>query len=175
MEFRPAWLLRDPQMEKDALAFWKRTGVFKSEAKMAERLPQLCVLTYDGDELVAVSTAALRHIKLLNCRMAMHSVAVAPGARSQHTSTNTTLATIALLEQWSLDHPEEAVMGVGAIIQSELLVQNRRQAVWPNTKLTFIGFTAQGEQFRVVWFKHATVGDPPKPEERAAINVTARF
>lgn len=175
MEFRPVWQLHDPQAERDALAFWKRIGVFKSEARMTEQLKQLCVLTYDGDELVGVSTAALRHIKLLNCRMAMHAIAVAPGARSHHTSTNTTLATIALLEQWSLDHPEEGVMGVGAIIQSSLLVQNKRQAVWPNTKLTFIGFTAQGEQFRVFWFQHATVGDPPKPEDRATINVTARF
>ena len=41
---------------------------------------------------------------------------------------------------------------MGAVIQSRALVKNDRAAIWPDSKLTFVGYTQEGYQMRVYWF-----------------------
>ena len=160
---RQAWRRGDPAFERDALAFWERTDALPPGVKIADRLQQLCMLAYGDDALLGVATVVLRHTQFLNCRLAMFRCAVAPEARKLNVSTVLTLSLTQFMEQWSLENPHEGVMGVGTLIQSPGLVAHDRSAVWPTTKLAFAGYNAQGEQFRLIWFKHATVNDPPAP------------
>lgn len=174
LSIRRAWRLSDPALERDALAFWQRTGLVPPDADLSERLRELCLLGYYDDALVGVATVTLRHIETLNCRMAMFRCAVAPEARKNNISTTLALRLTEFMEQWSLENSREGVMGIGTIIQSPGLVQHDRSAVWPTTKLSFAGYTAQGQQFRLIWFKHATVAGPPKPDMLEPIRVTAK-
>ena len=118
--------------------------------------------------MVGVSTAVIQHLPFLRLTLAMFRCAVSPDLRSHHVATETTLRSRDLLETWAAAHPEEAVMGVGIVVQSRLLVESDRHAVWPNTKFSFIGYTPGGYQMRVYWFAHATVSDF-FPESRGAV------
>jgi hypothetical protein len=99
----------------------------------------------------------------------MYRVLVSRDARIQDIASRLAVYSRDLLEAWSRDNPDQQVMGMGAVIQSRDLVKNIPEAVWPDTKLAFIGYTQEGYQMRVFWFAHATVSDywpgddAPKP------------
>ena len=75
----------------------------------------------------------------------------------RHFSTALSVFTRDLIEQWSAEHPEEGVLGLAAIIESQALRQRQRDPVWANTGLNLVAFTSKGKQLRVAWFRHARV------------------
>ncbi|MGA9797155.1 MAG: hypothetical protein WBQ17_16645 [Rhizomicrobium sp.] len=160
-----AWCRRDPTIERDARALWAQTGGLKPE-RADERLSELCVAAYSGDALAGISSAAIEYLEVLRCRLAVYRCLVASTARMKRVATVLALKSFDVLEAWSRDNPAEGVMGMGAVIQSRALVEHDRHAVWPDTKLTFVGFTDAGHQFRLKWFAHGVVADwtpPAKP------------
>lgn len=154
--FRAAWRQNDPVLERDAVAFWKQLNLLPSEASAEGRLKELCAVAYAGENAVAVSTAGIHHLTFLRSNMAMYRCAVSPSARSGQVATRITLFSRDVLEQWSLAHREEKLMGLGTVVQSRLLVENQCEAIWPDTKFVFVGYTPAGYQMRVLWFAHAT-------------------
>lgn len=154
--FRAAWRQNDPVLERDAMAFWKQLNLLPSDASAEDRLKELCAVAYSGETVVGVSTASIHHLSFLRSKLAMYRCAVSPDARSGQVATRITLFSRNVLEQWSLAHPEEKLMGLGAVVQSRLLVENQSEAIWPDTKFVFVGYTPAGYQMRVLWFAHAT-------------------
>jgi hypothetical protein len=163
LAIKPAWKLDDPALRRDALSFWEQLNILPASASLDARLNELCAVAYAGDSVAGVATALVRRVDFLGCDMAMFRCAVSPGARLMRCATKLTLQSIEILEAWSLANPSAGVMGMGSVIQSRALVEHDRHAVWPDTKLTFVGYTQQGQQFRLVWFKHAMVHDAVAP------------
>ena len=175
VELRPAWRLSDPAIERDAEIFWKREGVLGPRADVPKRLSELCMAAYVDGEVVGLTSAAIQQIDSLRCKLAMFRCAVARTIRSQRVASQLTLATRDLLEAWSRDNPDEEVLGFGCIVQSRVLVENHRWAVWPDNHLAFVGYTPRGYPMRVYWFQHAKIApywpgitrDQQRPPESA--------
>jgi hypothetical protein len=49
------------------------------------------------------------------------------------------------------------VLGLGAIIQSPVLVEHSPYAVYPDTRLAFIGDSQEGYRRPIYWFAHARI------------------
>jgi len=63
-----------------------------------------------------------------------------------------------ILEQWSAANPKEEVLGMGTIIQTRVYDERGpARALLRDTRLEFIGWTANGEPMRVAWFEHGTI------------------
>ena len=162
---RPAWRRQDPVIERDAELLWRDLKILPPTADVGVRLAELCAGAYRDDALVALSTASIRYVGTLRCKLAMYRCLVAPKERMHRLATAITNFSRELLETWSLDNPQEEIQGLGAVIQSRELVEVQPFAVYPQTGLSFIGYTQEGFQMRVRWFKHARVstywpGDP---------------
>jgi hypothetical protein len=155
--FRPAWRLGDAAINRDAIAFWDRNNMLPAAASLEERLAQVVAGAYDGDKMIAIATANIREVDFLRARLAMFRCSVDRETRERRLATAISLYAFDVLERWSLAHPDEQLMGVGAVIQSRALVEHDNHAVWPDTKLTFVGYTNEGYQFRVRWFAHGTI------------------
>jgi hypothetical protein len=157
IEFRNAWLRQDPDIERDAERFWRANHALPPGVDSRTRLAELCAVAYSDGQLVAVSTAAIRMMDFLRCKLAMFRVLVARDTRLNQVASKLAVYSRDLLEVWAKDNPDQAVMGLGAVIQSRLLVEHNPYAVYPDTKLAFIGYTQEGYQMRVYWFAHATI------------------
>jgi len=159
IEFRPAWRKRDPTVERDAELFWQRMKALPPRANVPDRLANLCAAAYLSDELIGVTTARIRDINFLHCKLAMLTVLTAAGAASGLHAVGTSLSNYShdLLEAWSRENGAEGVMGLGALIQSRNLVENYNWAVYPTTGLALVGYTRSGIQMRVSWFAHARI------------------
>jgi len=156
-ELRLAWRRNDPAIERDAELFWRGNNALPRGEDVERRLSELCAVAYGADGLAAVATARIRTIDFLRTKLAMLRVFVAPGARVQNLARRLTVLCRDALEIWSKQHPEEEVMGVGTVVQSRLVVKNAPFAVYPTTKMIFVGYTQEGYQVRVYWFTHATI------------------
>ena len=166
--YRPAWRKADPELERDAIAFWaKREKLLPRGVNPEARAKELCAVAYLDGKTVGVSTATLEPVPQLRCRMAVYRCAVAVGMRHQPLSWTITDYSREVLEQWSLENPNEKVMGLLAILQAREFVERYPMIVGP-ANMAFVGFTQNGYPIRVAWFKHAAIPTdwPPKPLPR---------
>jgi hypothetical protein len=154
-DLRPAWRLGDPAIERDAIAFWERTGILPAGVRAEERARELAAVAYRGERLVGVTTAVPGRIEALRGRFAMLRGSVDPAHRRSRLGFDLLMFSRELLERWSLQHPEEKLLGLGAVIESPDLAERARQPFWPQTRLGLIGYTPEGRQIRVAWFAHA--------------------
>jgi hypothetical protein len=152
-EFRPAWRLNDPQIEKDAVDFWNRLGILPRNVTPEERARELIAVAYRDGRIVGVHTAKLGRLDQVRARLAMLRSAVDPDCRRTRVSFALTLYTRALLERWSKEHPEERLGGLGAILESRELAGRGNQPYWPTTRFILAGFMPDGRQLRVSWFE----------------------
>jgi hypothetical protein len=158
IELRPAWRRSDPQIERDAELFWRRERVLPPNTDIDERLKELCLAAYEGETLIALTTARIRFIDFLMVKLAMLRVAVASDKRKYRVASILQPESRELLEQWSLANPSENVFGMGTVVQALMFPPGTRlQAYRPASRVSFIGWTANGEQMRVAWFEHATI------------------
>ena len=154
---RAAWRKGDPAIERDAQLFWRANDAMQEDADIEMRLAGLCAGAYQDERLVGIATAAVRTIASLRCKLAMYRTFVERGLRNRQIASKLGVFSRDLLEAWARDHPEEQVVGMGAVIQSRVLVEKVPFAVYPETKLAFIGYTQEGYQMRVYWFAHARI------------------
>jgi hypothetical protein len=155
--YRNAWRLGDPAIERDAELFWRANKALPSGTDAGARLSELCAVAYRGEELVGVATASIRAIDFLRTKLAMFRCLVAPSVRNSQVASRLGVYSRDLLESWSKANLDEGVMGLGAVIQSRALVEHSPYAVYPDTRLAFVGYTQEGYQMRVYWFAHATI------------------
>ncbi|HYJ29958.1 MAG TPA: hypothetical protein VEW25_06415 [Allosphingosinicella sp.] len=162
-DLRPAWRRGDADIERDAIAFWNRLGILPQGVRPEDRARELVAVAYQGDRLVGVATAALGRIEALKARFAMLRGAVEPEHRRSRLGFDLAVLSRELIETWSRAHPEERVLGLGAIVESPDLAERARRPLWPQTRLNLIGYTPEGRQIRVAWFAHAELDRGQSP------------
>ena len=172
IELRQAWRLKDPVIERDAELFWRRELALPISADVSERLSELCLAGYDGDTLIALTTARILYVGFLGVKLAMLRVAVAADKRQNRLATVIQAEARELLEKWSAANPSEEVMGMGTITQTHAFDElGPARGFLRASHLGFVGWTANGEAMRVAWFDHGTIprqrpstGDAPAAE-----------
>lgn len=168
--FKEAWRKFDRNLERDATEFWRASGKrLPANVQPEERARELCAVAYRDERPVGVSTATLEMVPQFRCRMAVYRCSVTIGLRRTPLSWRITEYSQVVLERWSLEHPDEKVMGLYAVMQSRELV-TRYPQVFGVANMLFAGFTPVGFPIRVCWFKHATipVDWPPRPSRPVA-------
>jgi hypothetical protein len=159
VRFEPAWRRNDPKIAADAIALWRRLGVLPANLDPAARAEELCLAAYGDGELVGVSTMVLETVPQLRCRLGFCRCLVAPEHRQQGLARKLGINSRALLAQWSQDNPQEKVLGMATIVESQMLDEVSKIPVWPNAPglngLVLVGYTPAGQQVRVSWFEHA--------------------
>jgi hypothetical protein len=161
---RPAWQRRDATIESDARALWGRLNSLPANVGVDTRVSELCAAAYEGHELIGISTAAIREVEFVRCRLAMARILVDPANRRMRAGARLLMYTRLLLESWSLENPDEQLMGMATVVQNaELNEIENRPMVLRSTRLTLVGYTQSNEPMRIAWFEHATMQAPPQP------------
>lgn len=154
---KTVWRRPDSAVREDAKSLWKRLDILPAGVDPDVRADELCIVAYVGGQIAGVCTAVIEKFEFLRQRIAMLRVLVAPEIRSRGIQGHLCRAAFAELSRWSLENPAEAVMGMGLIVQNEMLAARKSPAVYRDTGLALVGYTARGERFMVAWFDHARV------------------
>jgi hypothetical protein len=154
IEIRAAWRRDDPEIEADAIAFWKRLGLLPPDTSPEVRAKELIAAAYRGGRLIAVSTATIEWFDHLRARFAVLRGATDPEHRRGRAQLALAVPSRELLERWALDHPEERLAGGIAFVDTSEWGDFAKLPVWPESGLTYIGNASDGRQVRVAWFDH---------------------
>jgi len=157
--FRAAWGCADDALVHDARAFWRQEDALSAE-EIDERVKDLCAVAYAQDRMVAASTVAFVDIQRVRSRLFYYRTIVAQDHRRQHLASRLGVFSYNHLARWSLEHPEEKVMGLLIVIQADEFRhrhQNRPVLEQLGLRLVLIGYTPDDRQMRVIWFDHARV------------------
>jgi hypothetical protein len=158
-EYRVAWRRDDSQLERDAIAFWRRLGLLPPWIAPEERAKQLCCVAYIAGEVAAVATATIETLPFLRTRAAIYRCATAPEHRDRWLLAQMSMQAFDALHQWAQARPEAGVKGVATILDTPFYAQMKRRPVWryrrEGVELVFVGYTEEGLQLRMAWFPDA--------------------
>jgi hypothetical protein len=155
LEIVSAWRLDNQNIEREAIQFWNSLKILPPGVDPAARAKELVAVAHLNNELAGVATAAIEDVPLVRSRFAMFRCSVAPAHRRSRVGAELMVASKRILEQWSLEHPDEGVKGMGIVLEAQ--IDRANEPVWPRSGLTLAGFTAQGQQIRLAWFAHARI------------------
>ena len=162
-EVRPAWRRDDPEIEADAIDFWKRLGLLPKDVAPEQRAKELIAAAYKEGRLVAVSTATIEEIDFLRARFAAIRGSTDPEFRRSHAQLALAEPSRRALEDWAHDNPDERCAGGIVFVDPREWGDFARLAVWPESGLQLAGYDQHGRQIRVRWFEDFYFGDDPSP------------
>ncbi|MEA3001438.1 MAG: hypothetical protein QOH81_226 [Sphingomonadales bacterium] len=154
LDMRPGWRLGDAQLEADAIDYWRRLGNLPADTPPETRAKELVAGCYRDGSLIGVLSARAVPLELLRARFFMLRSSVAPEARRGHAAATMAYYARDHLERWAADHPAEKMAGIAAILESRELAGLGRVPFWPGTGLRLAGYTPDGRQIRISWFRH---------------------
>jgi GNAT superfamily N-acetyltransferase len=158
ISYKIAWQKKDKKISKDACRLWTEMGAIREPSQGIERSQLLCVVAYDGDKMVAVSTIQVGPQPQVYSKACFFRCVVHPDYRRRRIATELAKRCLVVTEEWSLENPSYQVLAFVIRVETPLLVLKSYKPVW-NNKLNFIGYTQEGLPLYLYWFKHAQFGE----------------
>lgn len=154
--FDPVWKKNLPEGNREVLAIWKQAGLNDQEAE--KRLHQLVYVVRDEKgRIVGISTAYKAYIKQLRNYLYAFRCMLVPDCRIPGLTSKLVVMTRDFLESiHEADGPDKAI-GIITLVENDRIKQNRTEAVWPASKMVYIGNSKEGHHIRVYYFKGARI------------------
>lgn len=157
LSFVNMWGKVDDQIHTQVKEIWRTIGGLP-ENQVEERLKQLTyVVTDPTGKVQGISTAYKAYIKQLRSHMYAFRCLLIPESRIPGLTTKLVVLTRDFLESiHELDAVDRAI-GVITIVENEKIKESRTEAIWPASKMVYIGNSKEGHHIRVYYFKGARI------------------
>lgn len=156
-EFENLWISQSGQSRQDIIDFWDANKLLKPGVKGEDRVKEaVLAVRNELGKVIGVSTAFKAHFKQLNNNFYVFRCAIAADSRAPGLMSKIIVETRDFLESVYKKDPEPCV-GLITFVENPIINKNRREAVWPASKMVYIGETPDGKQIRVYYFKGARI------------------
>lgn len=146
------------ELKKEVVTMWKQHNPGFEEAKAEERANQIVLVAKNEfDQVIGVSTAFKVYIKQFRNFMYSIRLMVLPEYRSQKLATDLLVRSRDFLESIHQEDLPDQPIGLITLVENELLKKNKREAIWPASKMIYAGNSSKGHHIRVYYFKGATI------------------
>jgi hypothetical protein len=137
------------------LAFWKKQGALEGE-EARERLDEVvCLSLDDAGEVTGVNSVREETIPLVQRSFWVYR-SLLPGGSAELATRMFAAAFDALEERF--DRDAEAPLGLCVMVRDRGEMEQRPEAVWRDTELTFAGYASDERQVRIRYFWGAKIG-----------------
>ncbi|MFZ6014059.1 MAG: hypothetical protein ACOYXT_27205 [Bacteroidota bacterium] len=155
LNFENVW--KNNGVPEDVIGLWKLYGVL-SQDQIDLRAHQLVyVVRNESGSAIGVSTAFKAYIKQLRNYFYAFRCMLIPEYRIPGLTSKLVVMTRDFLESIHEQDEGEKAIGVITLVENERIKQNRREAIWPASKMVYIGNSGNGSQIRVYYFKGARI------------------
>ncbi len=146
------------ELKKEVITMWKLHNPGFEEDKTEERASQIVwVAKNEFEQVVGVTTAFKVYVKQFRNFMYSIRVMVLPEYRSQKLATDLLVKSRDFLESIHQEDLPDPPIAMITLVENELLKKNKREAIWPASKMVYAGNSAKGHHIRVYYFKGATI------------------
>ena len=123
-----------------------------------DRLHQLVFVVKDSEgEVVGMSTAFKAYIKQLRNHFFALRLMLLPEYRIPGLTSKLLVATRDFLESFHQTESTDQAIGLITLVENQRLKENRNEAIWPASKMVYIGNSKEGNHIRVYYFKGAHI------------------
>jgi hypothetical protein len=154
VHFRSVSKERDDRWAPAVIALWKKH--FPVMADIDRRIKEVVFVVENGKgEPVGVSTAARMHVPQLKNHLYSFRLFIDPEYRIPGLTSALIVKTRDELEERTRVEPHSNTKCVGMItlVENDRILQHRREAVWPASKMVYIGNSPKGKHIRVFYFE----------------------
>lgn len=157
--FENLWKKNDPVLQESVMKLWRNNFPNMPAHFLQERLDQLVFVVRDKHEVIGVSTAYKAHVEHLRNHLYSFRCFLDPRYRIPGLTTKLIVSTRDWLESiYQTDGPEtERCIGMITLVENERIMKHRNEAIWPGSKMVYIGNSPKGNQLRVYYFKKALI------------------
>lgn len=155
-----AWQKMSPNLIQEVVAFWENNKMIKPGFSSEERARQAVLILRDADTkaIVGLSTAGIVTYKQLNSNnFYLYRSIILPGYRHPGLTSKVIVETRDLLEAYNKKEGNNFCKGILTFVENPRIQQFRREAIWPASKMAYIGMDKEGRHIRVYYFKGATI------------------
>lgn len=146
------------ELKKEVITMWKLHNPGFEEDKAEERASQIVwVAKNEFEQVIGVTTAFKVYVKQFRNFMYSIRVMVLPEYRSQKLATDLLVKSRDFLESIRQEDLPDPPIGMITLVENELLKKNKREAIWPASKMVYAGNSAKGHHIRIYYFKGATI------------------
>ena len=151
--FENVWGKDVSHVRTQVLNIWKQHGGPIGE-KGQDRLRELLFLVKNSaGEVVGMSTAFKAYIKQLRNHFFVFRLMIVPSVRVPGLTSKLLLLTRDFLESVHTEETNDPPIGLLTLVENEELKKFRNEAVWPASKMVYIGNSKGGHHIRVYYFK----------------------
>ena len=155
--FDNVWMEKTEDLINEIASVWENYSALPEGEKTFDRAKQVVYLARNAEgQIIAISTAYPSYIKRLNNHFFAFRCFLTPENRIPGLMTKITALTLEYLETVQNNY-DPKMIGVITEVQNERLHEHRREAVYPETGMVFIGYSKNGNQLRVSYFKGARI------------------
>jgi len=148
----------DYKAEQGIMGLWlQEFGDKMSIDVRLTRSKQACVVAYDGDKVVGVSTMTLDVSQTMWCRIGYLRCMVAKNYRRCGIASELAIACKKVLTTYAANHPKEKLKAMGILIDRRQFGKKGNQPIWPKSGLVITGYNELGMQMRLAWLDNAEV------------------
>jgi hypothetical protein len=123
-----------------------------------KRMKQIVfVIRNKRGDVIGLSTAFKSYIKQLRNHFFVFRLLIVPGYRVAGLTSKLLVLTRDFLESIHLTQNLDTPIGLITLVESEALKQHRNEAIWPASKMVYIGNTREGHHIRVYYFAGARI------------------
>jgi hypothetical protein len=155
--FENVWRKEATEVRQQVMNIWKQMGGLDQQ-QAAQRIDQLVyVVKDDSGKVIGISTAFKAYIKQLRNHLYAFRCMLVPECRIPGLTSKLLVITRDFLEAIHEQDGEEKAIGVITLVENERIKQSRTEAIWPASKMVYIGNSKEGHHIRVYYFKGARI------------------
>lgn len=157
ISFENVWRKDNTVIKRQVLDIWLRVvGLHPDEAH--QRIDQLVfVALNEKKEVIGISTAVKIYVKRLHNFLYAFRCMLLPDYRIPGLTSKLLVMTRDFLEGIHEHDGDEKAIGVITLVENKKLREHRNEAVWPASRMVYIGDTREGVPIRVYYFKGARI------------------
>lgn len=155
--FQNVWMEKNQDLLDEIVTAWKQHNALPKTENPIDRAKQVVYLARDANNnIVGISTAFINRIQQLRAHMFIYRCYIAKPFRRQGIMTRITVMTRDYLQSIHQDINPRC-LGILAEIENEGLKKTLPYAVYPQSKLSLIGYSKRGNPIRVYYFQGAKI------------------
>lgn len=139
---------------------WKKHFPLLSDDQLSTRLQQVVyALRTENGEVIGVSTSYKAYIQHLKHHLYAFRCFIDPAYRIPGLTSTLIVKTRDFLE--SIHHSDgpdsERCIGMITLVENERIMKHRNEAIWPASKMVYIGNSPKGYPMRAYYFKKVLI------------------
>ncbi|MEQ8302728.1 MAG: hypothetical protein RIB47_05000 [Cyclobacteriaceae bacterium] len=158
LSFENLWRKDLGELKKEVITMWRQHNPGFEENKAEERAGQIVyIIKNEFGQVIGVSTAFKVYIKQFRNYFYSIRLLILPEFRSQKLATTLLVKSRDFLESFYKEDNPNPPIGMITLVESDLLKNNKREAIWPASKMIYAGNSSKGHHIRIYYFDGAVI------------------